>query len=200
MLNFDKTHFRRWELAALLALCLGLCICTWAQGRQRSISSSLVRLHVIAHSDSEAEQALKLRVRDAVLEYLAPALAEVSTQEEARSVIEGELPGIRRAAALVSEGREVTVTLSRESYPTRRYDGFTLPAGEYQSLRVTLGRGQGRNWWCIVFPPVCLPASQGDTVSQVMAPEDYALVSGEEGYELRFRAVELWGELMEKLK
>ena len=74
-----------------------------------------------------------------------------------------------------------------------------LPAGEYRSLRVILGEGQGQNWWCIAFPPLCLDAAQREQVKSVMSEDDYALISGAEGYELRFRIVELWGELMNML-
>lgn len=190
---------KRWELSALLALCICLCVCTWAQGRQRSISEALIRLHVIAVSDDEQEQELKLRVRDAVLGYISPALEGAEDAGEAREIISGDLEGIEQAALSAAEGRSVTVTLSREKYPTRQYEGFTLPAGKYESLRIILGSGQGKNWWCIVFPPVCLSAVQGDEVAQVMSDDDYSLITDEDGYELRFRAVELWGELVDKL-
>ena len=76
---------------------------------------------------------------------------------EAREIIEREKPGIEGAARAVSGGRQVTVTLGRENYPTRQYGGFSLPAGSYTSLRVVLGEGKGHNWWCVVFPPLCPP-------------------------------------------
>ena len=128
-----------WECALLIALSVTLCLGAWAQGRQSAISSKLVRLHVIAASDEEAEQALKLRVRDAVLEYLSPRLIGAADSNQARAILREELEGIRLAAESAAEGRQVTVALSRERYPTKRYEGFTLPAGKYESLRVTLG-------------------------------------------------------------
>ena len=189
-----------WEAAALVALCLSLCAGTWAQARQSAISGSLIRLHVVAVSDDEAEQALKLEVRDAVLAYLAPRLKGAGDSAAARELISGELEGIAKAAAAASKGREVTVTLGCESFPTRQYEGFTLPAGKYEPLRVLLGAGRGHNWWCIVFPPLCLPAAEAEQVQSVMSEDDFALVSESEGYELRFRLVELWGELTAALK
>ena len=185
-----------WVVSLLLALSLSLCLGTWAQGRQSAISSKLVRLHVIAVSDAQEEQALKLRVRDAVLEYLSPRLIGASDSSQAQTILRQELEGIRQAAESAAEGRPVTVALSREHYPTKRYEGFTLPAGKYESLRVTLGEGKGHNWWCIVFPPVCLSASQGNTVEQQLGEEDFRLISEGDGYALRFRALELWGELI----
>ena len=184
-----------WEKAMLLALSLSLCAGVWAQGRQESISSSLVRLHVLAHSDSREEQALKLRVRDAVLEYISPKLEGAESVEEARQILSAELDNIGLAAAKAAGGRQLSLSLGRENYPTKVYEGFRLPAGEYESLRVVLGDGEGQNWWCIVFPPVCLSAVQSEPVAAAMNKEDYALVSSQEGWELRFKTVELWGEL-----
>ena len=197
-----KTKIRSlklWETALLIALSLTTLAALWAQGRQNSLSEKLVRFHVIAVSDDEYEQQLKLRVRDAVLEYISPKLEEAESSTQAREILAAELDNIREAAQTVSEGRGVTVTLTRENYPTKSYEGFTLPAGEYESLRVILGEGQGHNWWCIVFPPVCLSAAQADTVEQQLGEEDFRLISEDGGYELRFKALELWGELVEKL-
>ena len=195
-----KSKLRAWEISALFALCAALCAGTWAQGRQESISSQMLRLHVIAASDDEREQSVKLRVRDAVLEYLTPRLAQTDSAEQAREVISGSLEDVARSAYAAAEGRGVEVRLCRESYPTREYEGFTLPAGEYESLQVILGAGEGHNWWCVVFPPVCLSMCEADSVKSVMDSGDYAIVTEDEGYELRFRTVELWGRLMEKLK
>ena len=188
-----------WEAALLIALSLTTLAALWAQGRHSSISGKLVRFHVIAVSDDEYEQQLKLRVRDAVLEYISPRLEGAESSGQSREILADELDNIRETAQAVSEGRGVTVTLTRENYPTKSYEGFTLPAGEYDSLRVILGEGQGHNWWCIVFPPVCLSAAQADTVEEQLGEEDFRLISEDGGYELRFRALELWGELVEKL-
>lgn len=189
-----------WEVSLLIALSVSLCIGTWASARQSSISSSLVRLHVLAHSNDAQEQALKLRVRDAVLEYISPKLEDAQSVEDARNVLGSEMQGIALAAASAAEGRQVQVSLGEEGYPTRRYEGFSLPAGRYESLRVTLGDGAGENWWCIVFPPVCLSAVQSEPVQAVMNKDDYALVTSQEGWELRFKTVELLGELQNILK
>lgn len=188
-----------WESALLIALSLAALTALWAQGRQNSLSEKLVRFHVVAVSDDEYEQQLKLRVRDAVLEYISPKLEAAESGTQAREILASELDNIRDTAQAVSEGRGVTVTLTRENYPTKSYEGFTLPAGEYQSLRVILGEGQGHNWWCIVFPPICLSAAQADTVEEQLGEEDFRLISEDGGYELRFKALELWGELLEKL-
>ena len=196
---YQSSCLRRWETAALLSLSLCLLLGVAAQRRAASVSGSLIRLHVLAVDDSAAEQAVKLSVRDAVLDYLAPRLAGAESAEEAGTILEAELDGIQAAAESRAGARPVQVTLGREAYPTRDYAGFTLPAGRYRSLRVVLGEGKGHNWWCIVFPPVCLAAVQREAIQPVMRPEDYALITREEGWELRFRSVELWGELLARI-
>ena len=196
----DKSRrLKIWELSALIALCVCLLTGLWAEGRQQRLAAGLVRLHVLAVSDEAEEQAVKLRVRDAVLRYLAPYLDGVKSADEAEAILSGKLDGVRAAAEQAAEGRAVRVTLGDERYPTRDYAGFSLPAGRYRSLRVVLGEGKGHNWWCVVFPPVCLAAVEREAVRPVMNPEDYALITREDGWQLRFRLVELWGELLTRL-
>ena len=188
-----------WELSLLLALCFSLCVGAWAQAEQAEISHGLVRLHVIAVSDDAEEQAIKLRVRDKVLQYLAPKLENETDSVGAQRVIERELEGISRAAQSAAEGRKVTVTLSDEQYPTRDYGTFTLPAGTYRSLRVILGEGEGHNWWCVVFPPLCISAAEQQKALDAMSDETQGIITEADGYELRFRILELWGELVNRI-
>ena len=114
-----KNHFKAWELALLCTLCLMLSLTVWAQGRMERITGSLIRLHVLAVDDSEQEQALKLRVRDAVLSFLGPQLEEASDRDEAGAILEASLPSLERAAAAAAEGRPVSVTLTRERSSAR---------------------------------------------------------------------------------
>ena len=186
---------RIWEKAALLALSLTLLWGAWAQGRQAGIAAGVLRLHVIAVSDDDEEQVLKLRVRDAVLEELRPMLLDAADAAEAGAIAEENLPAIAAAAEAVSEGRPVSVSLGRERYPLREYGAFRLPAGEYRSLRVTLGEGRGRNWWCVIFPTLCLEAAEAPQLREALGDENYALVTGREGYALGFWLLERWGEL-----
>lgn len=192
-----KSRMKIWEASLLLALCFSLCLGTWAQAKQSSLSSSLVRLHVIAVSDDEYEQTLKLRVRDGVLSYISPKLRNVKSAQQAQEIIKSELDGIKAAAESSAEGRSVEVTLSQEYYPTRNYEKFSLPAGKYQSLRVILGEGEGHNWWCVVFPPLCLSAAEQEQAVESMSEDMRGIVTEEDGCEYKFRILELWGELME---
>lgn len=191
---------KKWEISMLLALCITLCAGTWASARSEALSDALVRLHVIAVSDEAEEQEIKLRVRDSVLAYLEPRLEGADDASEARELISAELDGIKAAAETAAEGREVSVTLSREYYPTRDYGSFALPAGSYESLRVVLGEGEGHNWWCVVFPPLCLSAAEAENALETLGGDSAQLLSGEgEGVVFKFRLLELWGELMEYL-
>lgn len=195
-----EKRLRIWESAALAALCVTLLLGVWAEGENAALRGRLLRLHVLAASDAPEEQAVKLRVRDAVLEALAPVLEGAADAQEAEVRVARSLSRVQEAAESAAGGRRVRVTLSDDRFPTRTYEGFRLPAGRYRTLRVTLGEGKGRNWWCIVFPPVCLAAVQKEELRPAMRPEDYALLTGSEGFELRFRTVELWGELLNLLE
>ena len=190
---------RPWELALLLAVCVTLLTGMWAQARSQLLAARLVRLHVIAVSDDDAEQAVKLQVRDAVLAYLEPQLQGVTDVDAAQQLIAGDLDGIARAAQAAAGERPVRVTLGPEHYPTRDYGTFALPAGVYTSLRVTLGAGH--NWWCVIFPPLCAQAAGlSEQAVQALSDDDVRLVTGSGGgYVVRFRLLELWDALVQRL-
>lgn len=195
-----ERKLRPWELAMLLALCFTLLCGTWAQGRQQVLAGKLVRLHVIADSDEETAQAVKLQVRDAVLAYLEPQLADVTDIDAAKDIIAANLDGVAQAACAVTSDA-VTVTLGTERYPTREYETFSLPAGAYTSLRVTLGAGEGHNWWCVIFPPLCVESALSDSAIETLSDDDVKLITEDgDGYVLRFRVLELWGKLTELLE
>ncbi len=192
----QKTHsLRRWELALLMALCITLFTGLWADRTQRSLSDELIRLHVVANSDSPEDQAEKLQLRDSVLGLLSPLLKDCGDQSTAVDIINSH------RAELEALG-DVSVTLGPEYYPARQYSTFALPAGEYLSLRVTIGEGAGRNWWCVVFPPLCTEALAEDAEDAFLSLDEQSaeLIDGQGPvYDLRFRVVDLWGRLKEKL-
>lgn len=198
-----KHKLKKWEIALLIALCVTLLTGVWAQGRQAELSDKLIRLHVIANSDSDADQTTKLAVRDRVLALLTPELKGVKTAAEAEGVIEGALPDIVAAAKEVTgQGVAVSAAIGRENYPTREYATFSLPAGEYTSLRVTLGSGEGHNWWCVIFPPLCTEAADGSADTfDTLDRDDVSLVQGDgDGYVIKFKLLELWGEARNSLE
>ena len=185
-----------WELALLIALCVTLCVGLWADRSQRELSDQLVRLHVVANSDSPEDQAEKLQTRDRALDILTPLLSDCDDRDEAVNII------LSHREELEALG-DVSVQVQREYFPTRQYSTFSLPAGEYTSLRLTLGDGAGHNWWCVVFPPLCTEAlAEGETADTFLSLDEKSadLITGQAGeYDLRFRVVEWWGELKELL-
>lgn len=186
-----------WERALIAALILCVVFGFQVEGEARELSSKLIRLHVVANSDSEADQSEKLQVRDAVLAYLAPKLEGVESAGDAAKIIESEIEGIRGAAAGITD-KSVTVKLARESFPTTDYDTFSLPAGVYNSLRVIIGKGAGHNWWCVVFPPVCgMPEIDPEAAAAIgLTGEDAELITRDgAGYVVKFRVMEWLGWL-----
>ena len=193
---------KRWELALMLGLLVAVIGGSWLGREQQALADSVIRFHVIANSDSEADQALKLAVRDRVLVKAGEIYPENATLEQAREALEGQLGVLAAAGRAVVEEQgydyPVTAQLTDCWFPTKEYEGFALPAGNYTALRVTIGEGKGQNWWCVAFPPLCLGAAS-ETVEQALeagyfTPDQGALVTGE-GYVLKFKALELLGEL-----
>ena len=197
------------KLRKYLAFCLGLWVLTCSvsiAANKQKLKENLVRLHVVANSDSQGDQSTKLQVRDAVVAYLQEAMAGFEDVETAKAYISENLSQIRQIAncVLVSQGAapDAEVTLGKEIFDTRYYDTFKLPAGIYESLRITIGEGQGKNWWCVVFPTLCLPAtSDGFEAVAAGAGFDEALLGaleGKQGYEVRFYLLDLLGKLENK--
>lgn len=153
--------FKKYFLLA----CLTLFLCVEAltlrvSMEQAGLASRLIRLHVVAASDDPADQARKLQVRDALLPQIAELTAGCPDAKSAASALKDGMPALRELAArTLGTGETVTATLAREPFPRRDYETFSLPAGTYRTLRVTLGAGKGHNWWCVAFPALCLPAT-----------------------------------------
>ena len=169
---------------------------------EAGIYDNVIRLHVLANSDSESDQALKLAVRDAVLEKTHTLLQNVDSRAQAEAVLQKHLPELEAAAvnALRQLGAEnsVAVAMGQEHYPTRQYEQLAFPAGEYLSLRVMIGEAKGQNWWCVLFPPLCLSAaSQQNTeavcLSAGLSGEQYRVIADTDSttYKLRFKILEV---------
>lgn len=193
------------KLGKRLLFCFLLAALFWCgtliADRQR-LNEELIRFHVVANSDSADDQKLKLRVRDAVLESLKSDLGKLSDVEEAKRYLRDNLPKIRSIAngVLARAGfeGEAVVTLCKEAFDTRHYTNFSLPAGVYETLKITIGAGDGENWWCVAFPSLCLSAV-GRNFSDVAAGAGFpdaltGALSLEEGYELRFFLLDVMGK------
>ena len=198
-------HLKIWEVALLIGMAVFLASGAMALQTQEQLSNKVVRLHVLANSDSAEDQALKLRVRDVVLERATERLESSEDRKEAEALLRGQLLELERLAAeeVRAHGYDYSVTteLTSTEFPTREYDGFTLPAGRYLSLRVVIGEGSGQNWWCVVFPPLCTAATTDVSVTALAAglsEDEVDLITEEQGYVLKFKVVEFWEELREK--
>ena len=155
----------RFELAILVGIVFGVSLSSFGAfaGESARIREEVLRLHIVPNSDSESDQVLKLAVRDAVLNELPELFAGSSTRDEARKLAALQLPEIEEIAAIEvvrrGYGYPVRAEIVNMHFATRQYEGFILPAGRYDAIRLTIGEGQGKNWWCIMFPPMCIPAA-----------------------------------------
>lgn len=161
--------FRTWE-RVLIAICASVLLIVFVDlalpAGESEIYDSVIRLHVLAQSDSAQDQQIKLAVRDAIVAECADLFSDTRTTEEALTRIEHAALQMEQIAnrVLKEHGADYTATavFGTESYPTREYDGVTFPAGDYLSLRILLGEGEGQNWWCCLFPPLCMSASTAE--------------------------------------
>ncbi len=198
---------KRYGSICLLLLSAAILLSGVVLGRQQqALAEKLIRLHVVADSDSEADQQIKLQVRDAVLAEAEVALRDA---EDPKAALAAALPEIAEAAndclRRLGSADRAAVTLGRELFPTREYETFALPAGVYTSLRVTIGSGEGRNWWCVVFPSLCLSASAEDFAEAAQAAGltegEIRLITEEDGgYQLKFQSMELLQRLFHWLE
>lgn len=194
------------EIALLIALAVFLASGARALRTRDALADKVVRLHVLANSDSEEDQALKLRVRDVVLARATELLEQSADRREAEGLLRGSLLEFERIAAeeIRSSGYDypVTAELTDTKFPTKEYGGFTLPAGEYLALRIVIGAGGGQNWWCVVFPPLCTAAAADVPASALAAglsEDQVGLITEEnQGYVLKFKTVEWWEAIRER--
>lgn len=192
------------RVLALFVACL-VCTALWAEATQVRLASQVIRLHVLANSDSEEDQALKLEVRDRVLETTSALLAGETEPQAAAVLLDQHLDDIAQTAAqeISAQGHDdrVEVRLEQTWFPTRQYQGISLPAGNYLALRVLIGAAEGRNWWCVVFPNLCLPAvSERALEASTLTPGQISLLQEEEtSYVFRFKTLEFWQSLKHRL-
>ncbi|MBQ4054240.1 MAG: stage II sporulation protein R [Clostridia bacterium] len=190
-------------LFCTLTLCVILILPFLPLSGEGRVYTDTIRLHVLANSDGEEDQELKLKVRDAVIERVADITEYVSSRTEAEEVINQSLAEIESLGleVIAAEGFDYTVkaTLGEEYYPERSYDGIRLPEGRYLSLRVIIGSGEGQNWWCILYPPLCTSASEPEEelVQAGFTGEQIRLLCEDENpkYVVRFRILEFFHNL-----
>lgn len=192
------------KIRKILCTCVVLALLVWlgsVVADRENLSSNLIRLHVVANSDDPADQQIKLQVKDLIAGNLQTLLKDKKTAAEAKAYLQEHLDDLEELAnrALQDAGSDcrATVTLSKEAFPQREYDTFSLPAGVYESLKISIGEGEGKNWWCVVFPSLCIP-SGGEDFEDAAAGAGFpdslsGALSKNEGYEVRFFLLDCLG-------
>lgn len=192
------------KISLTFFICIVAFLFIWSfipSAKECEIYNSTIRLHVIASSNSERDQSVKLKVRDAVLQRIKEY--ESDSKEQTLSMIKSDKKHIEEIAqkTLEKEGISDTVSLEigKESYPVRYYEGFSLPAGEYTSVRVVIGEGEGENWWCVLFPPLCTAqAIEYDDEAYIdvgLTKDQYYMITGKSPeYEVKFKLLEIASE------
>ena len=190
--------WKRWEIALAASLLAFFLVCGFPLQVQSKLAEKLTRLHVLANSDSEEDQALKLKVRDAVLKASAgECILDAALLKQLERAAQAEV---------FRNGYAYPVTVTRENcyFDTRVYETFSLPAGYYDAVRVVIGEGAGKNWWCVIYPPLCAGMCEQDweTVAREagLTQDEIGLICEEDGYVIRFQLVDWWGKVLHKLR
>ncbi len=197
----------------IASLCIGLifamCFATYSSASTANeVREDVLRLHVIANSDSKEDQMLKLKVRDALLDSAKELFTDTYSKQESLDISLMNLSRFKEIAERVigENGYEypVKVSVTQSFFPTKQYEnGYRLPAGYYDALKVEIGQAKGQNWWCILYPPLCFSGSipQEDKMDDIMNDEELQFVTSDcdMDIEVKFKLAELWGQLINKL-
>ena len=204
---FKERRDKIFLASTIIAIVLYCAFCvTYFASVSGEIRESVVRLHILADSNSCVDQQVKLKVRDALLEKNTELLSDKVTPENAEEYFKSSKYELEKCAneVLKENGFNYTakITLGKEYYTTRVYEDLTFPAGTYTSVKVVLGSGEGKNWWCVMFPPLCVPAATGDiTTDDAVSLEEYLdedgkkIVSSKGKFKVGFKVVELYERL-----
>ena len=186
-------------LIILLFFYVGISAISYATTVSSDISDSVFRLHVLANSDSEEDQNLKYKVRDALIAYLEDIAKDTSSKEEVMQLVANHLQDFETIAkqTITENGYtyDVTVEVGNFDFPTKNYGDISLPAGYYDALRVKIGEAKGQNWWCVMFPPLCfvnvtsgiVPEESKETMKENLNEEEYALISNQDSSTVQFK-------------
>ncbi len=181
--------------------------CTYFAGAAASVRQDVVRLHILANSDSAVDQELKIKIRDALLDKNTLLLSQGVTKENAVEYFELSRDELLEAArSVIAENGfdyKVEMYIDEEYFETRQYGDMTFPAGEYTALKVIIGAGEGKNWWCVMFPPLCVPAAGGvevkNTTDDYLTESGNKIVNGGNKYIVKFKLLEIYEEMKNKI-
>ncbi len=186
-------------LAFLLFIYTSICAISYAENISYNLSDNMFRLHVLANSDSEEDQALKYKVRDSLLSYMNSLCVNCKTKQEAISLVEKNKYTFEQIAknTIKEQGYSypVTINIGNFEFPTKTYGDISLPAGYYDALRVEIGEAKGQNWWCVMFPPLCfvdissgvVPDESKKWMEDNLSEEEFALISDQSDNQIKFK-------------
>ncbi len=194
---------RKLAIALLFGLVVSMFAMAYADETQNEIASSVVRLHIVANSDSDGDQAVKLKVRDAIIAEFSDCLQTAQSPAQAEQIMQDNLSRIEAVANRVLKENgysyQAQASIGETHFPVKHYENITLPPGNYRALRIVLGNGAGQNWWCVMYPPLCFSGSIEGSASQ----ESQAMLKsslGEENYTLITDGADESGELPVQFK
>lgn len=197
---------RLLTITFLLLIYTTICAFSYVQAVSTDISNSVFRLHVIANSNSDEDQSLKYKVRDNLLEYMNNICSNCSSKEEAIELVTEHQEEFKQVAleTIKNEGYsyDVKINIGNFEFPTKQYGDISLPAGYYDALRVEIGKAEGRNWWCVMFPSLCfidvssgiVPEESKEELQNVLSDEEYSIISDNSNSEikLKFKLIEFF--------
>lgn len=203
---FSKEFFKR-DITMSLAFALVFSVFFSLAGfdmRCQELRDNILRLHIIANSDSDVDQALKLRVRDEILRVSDGLFENSGNKEQAIDTAGRNIKVLKSAAEEVikEQGKSypVQISIGKANFGTRVYDGFTLPAGEYDAVRVLIGKAEGKNWWCVMFPSMCIPAAgEKHSIKEVVNSDSAEIAENPVKYEIKFKSVEIYEKIRQKI-
>lgn len=198
MLNFIEK-----SLISGLLIVLLLNLTTFANNCD-DLSTKVLRLHIIANSDSKDDQELKIKVRDKIIEKSGNFLSSAKDKESAQNLVLNNLENLKEIAESEIKHQGFNYSVNSEVtnmyFPTRKYDYITLPAGHYDALRLIIGEGKGKNWWCVIFPQMCLGCAKKYTDTDTFFnSSEKDIISNGEKYEIKFKIVEWFYSLKDKI-
>lgn len=204
---FSKEFFQRDFVIALLAALLFSMIFSLAGFEEKcnDLKQNILRLHIIANSDSEEDQAIKLKIRDEILKKSNGIFETAGNKEAAIKLVNENSDFLKKVAeeVLQREGKTqpVSISVGKTYFDTRVYDNFTLPAGEYEAVKVLIGKAEGKNWWCVMFPSMCVPAAKKEhNLTEAVDKKSAEIAENAPRYEMRFKIVEWYETVKNKLK
>ena len=204
---FSKDFLKRDLITAILAAMLFSMIFSLAgfEAKCNDLKQNILRLHIIANSDSAEDQALKLKIRDELLKKSNGLFETAGNKEQAIELVNENTDFLKEVAheVLLKEGKNqpVSISVGKAYFDTRVYDNFTLPAGEYEAVRVLIGKAEGKNWWCVMFPSMCVPAAEKEhKLTEAVNEKSAEIAENAPRYEMRFKIIEWYETVKNKLK